>query len=124
MCEDTKKLINQQKQLDEKSIQSFNGLTVHDTVKQLLRSGEIKAAEKFKNDFKIPDKRFWWLRIQVFAELEQWDELEKFSKIKKSPIGYEPFFEMCLKRDNKIEARKYVQKCRSENRAHLYVKAK
>lgn len=33
--------------------------------------------------------RYWWLRIQCLAEEGMWSDLEKFSKSKKSPIGYE-----------------------------------
>jgi hypothetical protein len=33
--------------------------------------------------------RYWWLRVQVLGELGEWAELEKLSKSKKSPIGYE-----------------------------------
>lgn len=33
------------------------GLSVHDTIKQLLAFGDIKAAEKMKNDHKVPDRR-------------------------------------------------------------------
>jgi len=33
--------------------------------------------------------RFWWVKITTLAEQEDWGELEKFSKAKKSPIGYE-----------------------------------
>lgn len=32
--------------------------------------------------------RYWWLKLKSLAEKEEWDELEKFSKSKKSPIGY------------------------------------
>lgn len=32
--------------------------------------------------------RYWWLKLKSLAEKEQWEELEKFSKSKKSPIGY------------------------------------
>lgn len=32
--------------------------------------------------------RYWWLKLKSLAEKEEWDELEKFSKTKKSPIGY------------------------------------
>lgn len=32
--------------------------------------------------------RYWWLKLKALAEKEEWDELEKFSKTKKSPIGY------------------------------------
>jgi len=32
--------------------------------------------------------RFWWLKLKALAEKEDWEELEKFAKSKKSPIGY------------------------------------
>lgn len=32
--------------------------------------------------------RLWWLKLTALADLEDWEELEKFSKSKKSPIGY------------------------------------
>lgn len=32
--------------------------------------------------------RYWWLKLKSLAEKEDWEELEKFSKTKKSPIGY------------------------------------
>lgn len=36
--------------------------------------------------------RYWWLRIHCLAEQDMWSELEKLSKSKKSPIGYEVIF--------------------------------
>lgn len=33
--------------------------------------------------------RFWWVKIRGLAEVGDYEELEKFSKQKKSPIGYE-----------------------------------
>lgn len=36
--------------------------------------------------------RFWWLQITVLADGGDWLELEKFSKSKKSPIGYEVIY--------------------------------
>ena len=32
--------------------------------------------------------RLWWLKLTALADLEDWEELEKISKSKKSPIGY------------------------------------
>ena len=40
--------------------------------------------------------RFWWIRIKALAERRDWNELEKFSKSKKSPIGYEVFKSMYM----------------------------
>lgn len=67
----------------------FVGKSVHDTIQMLLSLGEIKLAERLRTDYKVPDRHFWWLRLQTMAENGTWEELEKFAKSKKSPIGYE-----------------------------------
>lgn len=36
----------------------FYGLSIHDTLKSLLIMGDIKLAEKFKSEYKIPEKRY------------------------------------------------------------------
>ena len=46
-------------------------------------------AEQLRKEFKVPDKRFHWLKVRALAESRDWIELEKFAKSKKSPIGYE-----------------------------------
>lgn len=76
-----------------------------------------------KAEYKVSDKHFWWLRIQVLADSFQWDELERFSKSKKSPIGYEPFVEVCLKKHKVEEAKKYLPKCRNEKKVKWYIRA-
>lgn len=76
-----------------------------------------------KSEYKVPDKRFWWLRITVLAESFQWEELDKLSKSKKSPIGYEPFVEICLRKQNVEEAKKYLPKCRDDKRIKWLIRA-
>jgi hypothetical protein len=46
-----------------------------------------KNESKLKSDFKVPDKRYWWIKIAAYAKLDNWKKLEKFSK-QKSPIGF------------------------------------
>ncbi len=101
----------------------FYGLSVHDTIKQLLNVGDIKLADKMKSEYKVQDRRYWWIRIQVYADHFQWDELDKFSKSKKSPIGYEPFVEVCLKHNNITEAKKYLAKCSSHKKIKWFIRA-
>lgn len=127
LCEDARKLLKQQKAFADKYTTSrssdFYGLSIYDTLKRLLHLGDLKQAEKIKSEYKVPDKRFWWIRIQVLSENFQWDELEKFSKTKKSPIGYEPFVEVCLKQQNVAEAKKYLPKCKEEKKITWYIRA-
>lgn len=126
MCDDARKLLKQQQSISEKystnSVQ-FYGLSVHDTIKELLNVGDIKLADKMKSEYKLPDRRYWWLRIQAYADHYQWDELEKYSKSKKSPIGYEPFVEVCLKQNNVTEAKKYLMKCSNYKKIKWFIRA-
>uniref|UniRef100_A0A3B4TJL1 Vacuolar protein sorting-associated protein 16 homolog n=1 Tax=Seriola dumerili TaxID=41447 RepID=A0A3B4TJL1_SERDU len=93
------------------------------TMEALLALGLHKQAEQLYRDFRVPDKRYWWLKLKSLAEKEEWEELEKFSKSKKSPIGYLAFVDICMKCNNKYEAKKYVSKVTPEQKvkAHLAV---
>lgn len=62
------------------------------------------------------------MRIQSLAHLKDWTELEKFSKSKKSPIGYAPFVDVCLQNGNKMEAVKYLPKVNDELKVKYYIK--
>lgn len=123
LCDDHRKLMKQQKMLEEKFSRAFYGLSLHDTVKELLLLGDIKAAEKIRSDHKMSDKHFWYLRIEILGANYQWEELERFSKSKKSPIGFEPFVDVCLKARNVNEAKKYIGKCRDDKKITWYNRA-
>lgn len=57
MCDDTINLLKQQRTFESKFSTNFIGKSIHDTCKLLLDVGDVKAAEKLKSDFKIPDRR-------------------------------------------------------------------
>uniref|UniRef100_A0A3P8XB61 Vacuolar protein sorting-associated protein 16 homolog n=1 Tax=Esox lucius TaxID=8010 RepID=A0A3P8XB61_ESOLU len=121
--EEEMKLLRFQRRLDEEKGEALLGLSLHDTLHALLSANYHKQAEQLYRDFRVPDKRYWWLKLTALAEKEDWDELEKFAKSKKSPIGYLPFVEVCVKRHNKYEAKKYVSKVTPEQKvkAHLAI---
>ncbi|CAH2009593.1 unnamed protein product [Acanthoscelides obtectus] len=60
MCEEGIKLFRFQKEVEEKIPAMKSKLldkSVNATCRVLLEANELKLAEKFRNDFKIPDKR-------------------------------------------------------------------
>ena len=115
MAEDAHRLLSLQlayeRELDHKF--SFAGLGVNEFIFQLLIEGFGKRAERVRADWKVSDKRcsdsvceslqsdrrdgcrWWWLKIKGLAQTKDWDGLEAFAKLKKSPIGYEPFVVCC-----------------------------
>nr|KAF6359287.1 VPS16 core subunit of CORVET and HOPS complexes [Pipistrellus kuhlii] len=114
--EDQMRLLRLQRRLEDELGGQFLDLSLHDTVTTLILGGHNKRAEQLARDFRIPDKRLWWLKLTALAALEDWEELEKFSKSKKSPIGYLPFVEICMKQHNKYEAKKYASRVGPEQK--------
>uniref|UniRef100_A0A8C1RB87 Vacuolar protein sorting-associated protein 16 homolog n=1 Tax=Cyprinus carpio TaxID=7962 RepID=A0A8C1RB87_CYPCA len=86
--EDEMRLLRFQRKLEEEKDEQLVGFSLQDTMTTLLSVGLHKHAEQLYKDFRVPDKRFWWLKLKALAEKEDWEELEKFGKTKKSPIGY------------------------------------
>nr|XP_015927027.1 vacuolar protein sorting-associated protein 16 homolog [Parasteatoda tepidariorum] len=123
ITEEQLKLLKYQIGYEEKFHEDFKNLSLHQTMKQLLIRREFKHAEELRKDFKVPDRRYWWLHITVLADGGDWLELEKFSRSKKSPIGYEPFVDVCVKHSNIFEAKKYIPKVKEENRVKYCIKA-
>ena len=41
----------------------FVGLTLIATAQQCIRLGNLRAAARVQSEFRISDKRFWWLKV-------------------------------------------------------------
>ncbi|KAM4698131.1 vacuolar protein sorting-associated protein 16 homolog [Rhinophrynus dorsalis] len=119
--EDQIKLLRTQRALQDKLDKPYLDYSLHDTIYNLILDGMQKKAEQLYKEFKIPDKRYWWLKISALADKEDWEELEKFSKSKKSAIGYLPFVEICMKHQNKFEAKKYTARVSPEHRVKAFI---
>eukprot|EP01104_Vermistella_antarctica_P013241 TRINITY_DN397_c0_g1_i3.p1 TRINITY_DN397_c0_g1~~TRINITY_DN397_c0_g1_i3.p1 ORF type:complete len:827 (-),score=204.45 TRINITY_DN397_c0_g1_i3:93-2573(-) len=89
----------------------FLDLSLNDTLFKLVQLGDERRATKLRTDFKVPDKRWWWLMIRALAHKRDWDSLFKFAKSKRSPIGYAPFAEVCIGAKASQEAATYIPKC-------------
>ncbi|XP_077304844.1 vacuolar protein sorting-associated protein 16 homolog isoform X1 [Lithobates pipiens] len=116
VTEDQIKLLRIQRVLREQLNKPYLNYSLHETVYNLILDNMQKKAEQLYKEFKIPEKRYWWLKLTALAEKNDWDELENFSKSKKSPIGYLPFVETCMKEKNKSEAKKYIARVNPEQR--------
>ncbi|KAK9815234.1 hypothetical protein WJX72_000416 [[Myrmecia] bisecta] len=73
----------------------FVGLSLAATLRQCLRLGNQRAAARVRNEFRVSDKRFCWIKMRTMATSKDWDAMEAFVKEKKPSIGYEPFIAAC-----------------------------
>ncbi|KAF1921331.1 Vps16, N-terminal region-domain-containing protein [Ampelomyces quisqualis] len=90
---------------------SYIGLSAHDTIFHLVGQGHYKRAQKVQSEFKINDKAYTYIRLRALVAERRWIELEEFAKQKKSPIGWEPFFNEILAAGNTRVASVFIPKC-------------
>ncbi|KAK4758882.1 hypothetical protein SAY87_020183 [Trapa incisa] len=110
-AEEHAKLLRIQHELEVTTKQAiFVDSSISDTIRTCIVLGNHRAAMKVKNEFKVSEKRWYWLKVFALATIRDWDALEKFSKEKRPPIGYRPFVEACIDADEKGEALKYIPK--------------
>jgi len=114
-------LIECQKKLKEQHKKDFLHLSLSETMRQCILLGHHKFADQLKKEFEVPERRYYWLKVYATAEARNWLELERFSKTKKSPIGYEPFVEACVKYNARVEAEKYIPRVSAENKVKCLI---
>ena len=125
--EDQIRLINRQKKIKEKlkpgGQVNLVGLSLYETIQSLLSMKMYKTADDVRKEYKMNEKNFYWLKIETLAKQGDWTELTNFSNSKKSPIGYEPFVDVCLAYKNKYEAQKFLTRVKEENKIEYFFKA-
>lgn len=110
-AEEHAKLLRLQHELEVTTKQAiFVDSSISDTIRTCIVLGNHRAAMKVRTEFKVSEKRWYWLKVFALATIRDWDALEKFSKEKRPPIGYRPFVEACIDADEKGEALKYIPK--------------
>ncbi|KAL8674990.1 MAG: hypothetical protein Q9168_000584 [Polycauliona sp. 1 TL-2023] len=118
-------LIRVQASLDHDLDGHYAGLSLNETVLRLIRTGYGKRAAKLQSDFKIPEKTWWWLRLRGLVANRDFGELEEVSKQRRSPIGWEPFFNEVMGSGNQKLAGLFVPKCTglsAQERSEMWVK--
>ncbi|EJU02203.1 vacuolar protein sorting-associated protein 16 [Dacryopinax primogenitus] len=123
MDEHSKLLILQQAfEKDADGRVEFIGLSINDTIYKCITTGQSKKAEKVRSDWRVPDKRFWYIKLHALTEARDWEGLDAFAKQKRSPIGYEAFVNHLVSKGFPNQAKNFVPRCDAKQRIDLYIK--
>ncbi|KAM0932749.1 putative transcription factor WD40-like family [Dioscorea sansibarensis] len=110
-AEEHAKLLRIQHEIEVSTKQAiFMDSSISDTIRTCIVLGNHRAAMKVRTEFRVSEKRWYWLKAFALSTIRDWDALEKFSKEKRPPGGYKPFVEACIDADEKAEALKYIPK--------------
>ena len=87
------------------SVRCFMDMSASETLYNLVALGATQPSHvpglqtesvKLQRRFKIPDKRYYVLKIRALAASGQIELLRCFAVEKKSPVGYRPFVDACI----------------------------
>ncbi|XP_033732936.1 vacuolar protein sorting-associated protein 16 homolog [Pecten maximus] len=116
------KLLRYQRRMEEEFNRPYMDLSLHQTIYRLIVENSHKPAEQLRKEFKVPERRYWWLRMHALGQAGEWAELERFSKSKKPPVGLEAFVEVCSKHKNVAEAMKYIARVQPDQKVKCLLK--
>ena len=106
-------LLNIQHDLEETTGEKhvFVDTSVSETIYNCVVLSQHREAEKVRQIFEVPDRRFWHIKVRALSECADWRLLEKFAnEVRPPPIGFVPFARACIRRGEKLEASKYVMR--------------
>lgn len=86
----------------------------------------LSDAEKISKKYRVPEKRFWYIKVKAFADSGQWSNLRIMSESRnKSPIGYKPFARAAIQgKQSENEILKYIERVTlPEERYDLFCEA-
>ncbi|KAI0236457.1 Vacuolar protein sorting-associated protein 16 [Massospora cicadina] len=122
LADEQVKLLNHQEHLATKAGQAAIGIPLADTVTLATKVGDHRLASKLRSEFKVSDKKFWWWKLKGHVAANDWEGLEAFARSKKSPIGYLPFYDLCVGAHQPSQAMKYALRCEPALRPALFLK--
>lgn len=106
LLEDEKRLLDDERALGPE----FVDMSVSDVIEALLADSQRDRALKVKQDYKVPDRRFWHIEVKTLARRGHWGSLAKLVANKRAPpIGFTPFIEACIDNNAPHEAVQYIQ---------------
>jgi len=129
-CAEEADLLKAQCALEEESVLKhwlngphvFSGLSLVDTLRKLMKLGEIVEADKLRTN-RLSDKRYWRIKIHALSDANNLSALDDLASNRTSPIGYELFVEAYLKHGRTELALPLVPKVKNpEAQAAFYSK--
>lgn len=102
-------LLALQTQLETDYQTKFVGVSAAETISILLKLPQLAQAQKLRTKLGISERQFWWLRLRALVDRREFDQIWELGQSKKSPIGYQPFFDACYEAGNHDIAARFVE---------------
>lgn len=116
-----------QESLSTKYGHDFAELTLDETLYKLIDLKQEKQAQDLIKKFKVSDKKFHHIKCKCLVKKKAFDQLYDFAITRKSPIGYQPFYDYLRRSGYSGEAVNYVSLITGltyEQKMEMYIQCK
>ncbi len=101
----------------------FIDTPLNETIYRCFAYGKPEHAERLKAELKLPERRWWRLKLKGLAHARDWERLwAELGSSRKSPIGFKPFADACVEQGAFDEAARYAAKLAAADAVPLYLK--
>ncbi|KAJ2160625.1 Vacuolar protein [Coemansia sp. RSA 552] len=112
----------QQKLAADLSDPEIIGLPLNATLARCLAAGNYSRASKLRTEFRVPEPRFYLIKIAALVGRRDWVELARLASARKSPVGYRPFADACINALQYQEAARYIARCDTRDQPRLFLR--
>ena len=88
----------------------FIDTPLNETLYKCWAYGQAAVAERLRVDCKVPERRWWRLKVTGLSHARNWSALWELGSARRSPIGFKPFVDACIAQGAYDEAARYVPK--------------
>jgi len=88
----------------------FVDTPLNETIYKCFCYNKTDVAEQLRSDFKVPEKRWWLLKVRGLAHAHAWAALWDACPKRPPVIGFKPFAEACIAQKKFDEAARYALK--------------
>ena len=100
----------------------FVDTTLNTTICRAFAYRQPAAAERLRTELKVPERRWWRLKLKGLAHARDWTGLWELGSARRSPIGFAPFADACIEQGALEEAARYAPKLTAAEAVPVWLK--
>lgn len=111
-----RKLISKQDDINKaQKTTNYFGINTRESIVQLLRFSKQDEAKKLAKSVKMSEICYLGLEAKVFADMGNFDQIEKYLEVKKSKLPYEYIAKLCLEKKKYTLAGEFINRITDED---------
>lgn len=94
---------------------SFTGATARETIVNLLKASKQTEAKNLAKSIKMNEICYLGIEAKTFADIGQFDQIEKYLEVKKPKLPYHFLAQLCIEKKKLTIAKEFIDRVTDED---------